>query len=131
MNFDNIKQKDYIITALLHDVIEDSNITLTDLEKCGFSEDVIEAIKAITKNKNETYFDYISRVIKNSIALEVKYYDLKHNSDITRIQNPTNNDKIRCKKYKFYMSMIDAYKSIPNHSIFAYFKNPNLVEYLK
>lgn len=131
MNFDNFKQKDYVIVSLLHDVVEDSNITLNDLIKCGFSEDVIKAIKAITKNKDETYLDYILRVVKNPIALEVKYYDLKHNSDITRISNPTDNDKARCKKYKFYMSLINAYISIPDHSIFTYFKDKSLMEYLK
>lgn len=71
------------IVALLHDVCEDSTITIEDLEQIGFSKEVIDAVIAITKNQNEFYEDYIERVRKNKIALSVKLADLEHNIDRT------------------------------------------------
>ena len=60
------------ICAVLHDVIEDTDITLVDLRNEGFSEEVIAAIDALTKRNGESYDDFIQRVIKNKIAARVK-----------------------------------------------------------
>jgi (p)ppGpp synthase/HD superfamily hydrolase len=60
------------ICAVLHDVIEDTDITLVDLRNEGFSEEVIAAIDALTKRNGESYDDFIERVIKNKIAARVK-----------------------------------------------------------
>ena len=74
--------------ALLHDVVEDSNITCTDLSKT-FPYDVINAINLLTKRDGEMYSDYIGRIKKNPIATKVKLADLAHNMDKTRcIDNP-------------------------------------------
>ena len=79
--------------AYLHDVIE-------DLSQYGFPNVVIQAVDVLTKRNEESYDLYIQRVIQNSLAKKVKMADLMHNSDITRIQNPTAEDIERCKKYK-------------------------------
>lgn len=85
--------------AYLHDVVEDTKISFDDLKEYGFPNQIIEAVKAITKQKNESYDVYIDRVIRNPIAKKVKLADMKHNSDITRIKNPSQKDYDRCQKY--------------------------------
>jgi (p)ppGpp synthase/HD superfamily hydrolase len=87
------------IVAILHDVCEDSNITIEDLKKRGFNSEIIEALTLITKSKNENYDSYIEKIKSNSLALKVKIADLEHNSDITRISNVTPKDIERTKKY--------------------------------
>ncbi len=88
------------IVAVLHDAIEDSNLTITDLVKQGFPDFITEAIAAITKLEGETYENYILRVKSNAIAHKVKIADVMHNLDITRIANPTEKDFQRLEKYK-------------------------------
>jgi len=88
------------IIAVLHDVVEDSNYTFEDLIKEGFSNEVIEALRALTKQENEQYVDFIQRVKENPLAPQVKIADLKDNSNLARIQNPTKKDLERVKKYK-------------------------------
>ena len=88
------------IVAILHDVVEDSNTTLFDLKKVGFSEAIIEALDCLTKRANESYEDFIKRVKLNPLATRVKLLDLEDNSDIGRIPNPTDKDYARIDKYK-------------------------------
>lgn len=93
---DTTKEK---IVALLHDVIEDTDYTFTDLKNDGFSQEIIDAIRAVTKNDDITYQEYISNIKNNPIARKVKLNDLKHNSDLSRLENPTDQDLKRTKKY--------------------------------
>jgi len=88
------------IIAVLHDVVEDSNYTFEYLIKEGFTTEVIEALRALTKQENEQYSDFIQRVKENPLATKVKIADLKDNSNLDRIQNPTEKDLERVKKYK-------------------------------
>ncbi len=88
------------IIAVLHDVVEDSKYIFEDLEKEGFSAEVIEALKALTKQKDEQYDDFIKRVKGNPLAVQVKLADLKDNSNLDRLQNPTEIDLERVEKYK-------------------------------
>ena len=90
-----------VITALLHDVLEDSEISLDFIKEQGFSEDVINALVSLTRRKDEEYKEYIKR-IKNTggIALSVKKADLRHNMTLERIENLTEKDKERLIKYK-------------------------------
>ena len=69
--------------ALLHDVVEDTSITLTDLEKL-FPKQVVEAVQVLTHGKDVDYFDYIRNIKTNPIAKKVKLEDLRHNSNQTR-----------------------------------------------
>ncbi len=86
--------------AFLHDVVEDTTVTLSDLRSMGFTEEIVEAVDAITKRTGEAYKEYIRRVVRNPIAKKVKIADMKHNSDISRFQNPTKEDYKRCARYK-------------------------------
>lgn len=86
--------------ALLHDVVEDSSYTIQDLIEIGFPTRVIEAIIVLTHSKDMPYFDYINRVKNNPIATRVKIEDLKHNSDLTRLNEISDEDLKRMEKYK-------------------------------
>lgn len=88
------------ITALLHDVVEDSDITVFDLENYGFDTEIIKAVKLLTRQNNITYKEYIEKIKTNDIARTVKIADLKHNLDMTRLDNITPNDIKRAEKYK-------------------------------
>lgn len=91
------------ICGLLHDVLEDTYINEHALEKMGIPRSIINAIKLVSRNSDETYNDFIDRIIKskNIMALKVKLADLNHNSNIRRITNPTEKDYGRVeKRYK-------------------------------
>ena len=89
-----------VIVALLHDVIEDTDITYDDLRKEGFSEEIIEGIKGVTKIEGEDYMDFVKRAKQNEISRKVKIADLRHNMDLTRLEIVTERDLIRQEKYK-------------------------------
>jgi len=99
LNFCQSESEAVQICAVLHDVVEDTSITLDDLRKEGFSEEVITALNCLTKREGESYDDFIDRVLTNEIACKVKYGDLADNMNLTRIKNPTEKDKERVKKY--------------------------------
>ena len=86
------------VVALLHDVIEDSNITLEILSKY-FNDDIITALRVLTKKENEDYVMYIKRVKTNKLATKVKIKDLEHNRDLTRLNEVTDKDRKRSMKY--------------------------------
>ncbi len=88
------------VCALLHDVVEDTDVSYHDLEIVGYNKDVIDILKILTKVKGEDYRDYIKRIIEseNIHALNIKLADLRHNMDISRIKNPTTNDYERVSK---------------------------------
>lgn len=95
----HMKTNEEKIVALLHDIVEDTEITIEDLRKQGFSEKILMAIDAITRRENEDRETYLCRVKANSLAKAVKIADLNHNSDITRIIEPKEKDFERIKKY--------------------------------
>jgi len=69
--------------ALLHDVVEDTAVTLEDLAAV-FPPEVVEAVALLTHEEGTDYFDYVRRIRSNPIARTVKLADLQHNSDATR-----------------------------------------------
>ena len=95
----HMKTEDEKIVALLHDVVEDTEITLDDLRHDGFSERIVEAVDAMTK-KGESWEAYLAKVKSNPIAKAVKLGDLKHNSDLTRLKSVTEKDIKRVERYK-------------------------------
>lgn len=86
--------------GLLHDILEDTTCTEKELIDAGCNDDIIEAIKTITrKPEEEYYFDFIKRVSKNKYARIVKIADLEHNMDITRLNKFGDYEMKRLKKY--------------------------------
>ena len=105
------------IVGVLHDVVEDTEWTFGMLEAEGFSQEVIAALKCVTKiSENENYDDFIERVRKNPLATAVKINDLSDNMDIRRLPYLSDKDVKRLKKY------LKAYKKLtgePVYSIYA------------
>jgi (p)ppGpp synthase/HD superfamily hydrolase len=94
------KSEDEKIIGVLHDVIEDTPLTIDDIAKEGFSTEIIDALQCVTKLHNETYAHFISRVLTNTLAIKVKINDLKDNMDITRLSKITDKDLERIRKYQ-------------------------------
>jgi len=89
-----------ICVALLHDVIEDTDITFEQLSDAGFSDEIISAIKLMTHDDSVPYMEYVRKVKADPIAAQVKLADLRHNSDLTRLNTFDENAKQRAEKYK-------------------------------
>ncbi|MBQ8010113.1 MAG: HD domain-containing protein [Oscillospiraceae bacterium] len=85
--------------ALLHDVVEDTELTFSDLEAEGFPAEVIEALKLLTHDPAVPYLDYVKAVRPNPIARAVKLADLHHNSDLTRLDTVDERALQRVEKY--------------------------------
>jgi (p)ppGpp synthase/HD superfamily hydrolase len=88
-----------MMAAVLHDVVEDSDITIDYLKQKNFSDEIINAVLALTHQINETYEEFIDRASANPIAKKVKVADLEDNMNILRIKNLTDKDMERLKKY--------------------------------
>lgn len=89
------------IVALLHDVLEDSNITTTQLHELGIPDEIISWVLILTKEPNKVYKTYIAKVGNFDITTEVKLADLEDNMDISRLHEElTEKDYIRLRKYK-------------------------------
>lgn len=86
--------------AVLHDVVEDSNITLSELSQRGFPEEVVRLVGTLTRRELESYDDYISRVLLSSDACQIKLEDLKDNMNLSRISNPDRDDFDRLERYE-------------------------------
>jgi (p)ppGpp synthase/HD superfamily hydrolase len=88
------------ICGVLHDIIEDTNWTFESIEKEGFSKEVIDVLRCVTKESDdEDYEHFIDRIIKNHIAVQVKINDLLDNLDVTRLQCLSDSDLKRLNKY--------------------------------
>ena len=98
-----------VCAALLHDVVEDTPITFEDLYRMGISKDVIDILKLLTHSNGEDYFDYVERIKTDLCAVNVKLADLKHNSDLSRFETPTQRDIDRAEKYKKAISILTEY----------------------
>ena len=111
------KTEEEKIVGVLHDVIEDTDWTFEALAEEGFSKEVIDALRCVTKlSENENYDDFIERVKKNPLAVAVKINDLSDNMDIRRLPYLSDKDVKRLKKY------LRAYKKLigePVYSIYA------------
>lgn len=86
--------------AYLHDIIEDTKLTKEDLLHLGFSEKLVNAVVALTKDKKVKYEDYLKNVKNNKLAKVVKLSDLSNNMDLSRLNEITEVDEKRLEKYK-------------------------------
>lgn len=98
---EQMTDEDEVICALLHDVAEDTDMTLEDIRReGGFSDRVMEALRLLTHEDGISYHDYICRLAENPIARHVKIADLTHNMDYSRLKVVTPEDRERHKKYQ-------------------------------
>lgn len=95
----SVNTTDKKIAAILHDVVEDTDITISDLLQMGFSPKVVGVINLLTHDKSVLYTDYIKLIGTNEIATEIKIADLIDNSNITRLKGIEEKDFKRMRKY--------------------------------
>ena len=88
------------VCALLHDVMEDTDCTPEDLRTMGFPQAVIEILLLLTHDPSVPYMDYVEKIGTNPVAKQVKLADLKHNSDLSRMDTVDEYTLERNEKYK-------------------------------
>ena len=94
-----VESEEEKIVAVLHDIVEDTDISLDDLRNEGFSKEVVDAVECLTKQDDENYDSYIERISFNKLAIKIKLADLEDNRDLTRLPEVTDKDLERVEKY--------------------------------
>ena len=87
------------VVALLHDVVEDTDYTTEDIAAMGFSGEVTDALALLTHDESVPYMEYVALIKKNPVATAVKLADLRHNSDLSRLDRVDEGDIARKRKY--------------------------------
>ena len=88
------------VCALLHDVVEDTDITIEMLGQMQFPQEVLDVLRLLTHDKAVPYMDYVRKIRTNPTAKKVKIADLMHNSDLTRLDIVDEAAKRRTQKYQ-------------------------------
>ena len=96
------------MAAVLHDVVEDTSVTLDNLAQEGFPSEVLRAIAALTKLPGETRLEAAARAAADPVARKVKLADNAENMDLSRIPNPTDKDYARCREYEEVRALLLA-----------------------
>lgn len=97
---ENVNSKEGKIVAILHDIIEDTDVTEDYLLKIGLSKRIVDAVVALTRSKDIDYQEYIKNLSSNPLAKEVKLADLEHNMDLKRLPTLEEKDLERNRKYQ-------------------------------
>lgn len=87
------------IVAVLHDVVEDTDLTLDALRAEGFPEDVVAAVDHLTRRESESYEEFVRRAAAHPVARRVKIADLEDNMDVRRTGTVTQKDVDRLTRY--------------------------------
>lgn len=103
------------IAGLLHDVVEDTYVTLEDLRAQGFEESVVQAVDCLTHRRGEPRETYLNRIAQNPLAVRVKLADLAHNSDLSRIPHPVQEAYERAARYRREMEYLRAFALVPRN----------------
>ena len=105
---EQMKTEETTIVALLHDLVEDTDYTIDDLINMGFNKTVTDAIDLMTHTDGIDYMDYVRKIKKNPIAKTVKLADLKHNSDLTRLDVVDEKALTRREKYLKAIALLEG-----------------------
>ena len=97
---ENVNSKEGKIVAILHDIIEDTDITEDYLFKIGLSKRIVDAVVALTRSEDMDYQEYIKNLSSNPLAKEGKLADLEHNMDLKRLPTLEEKDLERNRKYQ-------------------------------
>ncbi len=111
----NAQHPDAKIAAVLHDILEDTATSVTDLRSLGFDENIIHAVLAVTKQDGESRFQAVQRTVKNPIACEVKLADLSDNMDLSRLPKISAKDLVRYKQYQKVQKILKEAYAIHQH----------------
>ena len=110
------------MAAVLHDVVEDTSVTLQNLRVAGYPKSVVDAVDALSRRKGETYEQFIERLKPNALARKVKIADLEDNMDLGRIPNPQPKDLERVEKYQKVwqeLTALERKESAPDFKYYA------------
>ncbi len=88
------------IIAVLHDVVEDSDVTFEALREMGYTDEVITGLACVTRRDNETYMEFVERAKQHPIARQVKLADIEDNMDMRRLQKIRDKDVERLRRYR-------------------------------
>ena len=97
---EQMETEETVCAALLHDVVEDTDMTFEELAEFGFGEEIMTALRFLTHDDAVPYMDYVREIKNNPIARAVKLADLRHNSDMTRLDVVDEYALKRAEKYK-------------------------------
>jgi len=104
------EDEEVLATAVLHDVIEDCNVTWDELIEAGATDKVIRAVMALTKMPGQSYEAYKKAIKEDPAACIVKMADLKHNGDFRRLKGVTEKDTKRMAKYMVFYAELEAHR---------------------
>ncbi|MBV9469825.1 MAG: bifunctional (p)ppGpp synthetase/guanosine-3',5'-bis(diphosphate) 3'-pyrophosphohydrolase [Abitibacteriaceae bacterium] len=104
----SVQGEEVQIVAVLHDVIEDTPVTLEALRQAGYSPAIIEAVELLTRREQDSYEAFIERVANNPLVRQVKIADLQDNLRIERIAEPTQQDYQRLEKYRRALNVLQS-----------------------
>ena len=104
-NLIDTKQK---LVGLLHDIIEDTDVTAEFLLQEGFPQEIVDGIVSVTRQEGEDYQDFVDRASRNEIGRYVKMADLEDNMNIFRLNEITEEDRLRLNKYLKAWRKLDA-----------------------
>ena len=104
---EQMKTEESTIVALLHDLVEDTEYTINDLTSMGFGKDITNAIALLTHADDVEYMDYVCAIKENPIAKAVKLADLKHNSDLSRLDDINEKALQRKEKYQKAIALLE------------------------
>ena len=96
------------ILALLHDIVEDTDFTLEDLAEMGYPSTVIDALALMTHDPSVPYMDYVKQISANALATKVKLADLRHNSDLSRLDVIDSKALARVEKYAAAIQLLES-----------------------
>jgi (p)ppGpp synthase/HD superfamily hydrolase len=101
MKYLNTEDQELMAIAVLHDVVEDCNVTFKELEDLGLSERIVAGVRGMTKIPGETVDDNLRRIMETPDVVKVKICDLRHNSELFRLKGIGSKDMERMQKYMY------------------------------
>jgi len=96
------------VVALLHDVVEDTPCTFDDLRGMEFDEEVLQSLALLTHEDGVPYMEYVAAIKPNPIAKAVKLADLRHNSDLSRMDTVDERALKRRQKYMDAIAFLES-----------------------
>ena len=105
---EQMETEETVIAALLHDVAEDTAYTVDDLRQMGFSDAVCDALALLNHDKAVPYMEYVRAIKENPIAKAVKLADLRHNSDLSRLDTVDEKALARREKYRQAIELLET-----------------------
>tara|TARA_B100001248_G_scaffold24004_1_gene15765 strand:- start:1861 stop:2286 length:426 start_codon:yes stop_codon:yes gene_type:complete len=100
------KSNEERIIAILHDVVEKTNISLADLKNKGFDQNIISSIDSLSRRRGESYVDYIGRLMQNRISVKIKLLDLADNIKMHSENNDNGIYDVKINQYKNALKQI-------------------------